>query len=216
MKTGFEFFDRFEPKAGDVWIVAAGVCQGKTTVLRNLAVGVSQQAEDSDPPLHYWDMEAAAHIRNTNFVQLGLDPGRVLFRNDPLRNNQLSSLVESMKSTQAVFIDSVQLFLLKHELDETTLMELKSFAVRMECLIVASFQLSRNTTAVANSGNLTPQHLPAAFDYASAVFVAHKPPGTSESQTIVVQACRAPRAILDPDVKQEFLRNPETGRLEPL
>lgn len=215
IKTGYEFFDRFEPKPGDVWIVASGTHQGKSAILRNLAVGISERGEDSNP-LHYWDTEAAAVIRNTHFEKLGAKRERFVFHNDPLRDGSVSNLAELLKSTRAVFIDSLQLFLLRHVIDEHALMELKSFAVRMGCLVVSSFQLSRNTTAVANSGNLTQGHLPAAFDYASAVFVAHKLPGTSESQTIVVQACRAPGAVLGPDVKQEFLCDPETGRLEPL
>lgn len=219
MKTGFEFFDRFEPKAGDVWLVASSCGQGKTTLLRNLAVGISQRAQEPPPPhfpLHYWDLEAANNVRNTNFEKLGMQPGQILFRNDPLGDNPLSGLLESMKNPSAIFIDCVQLFLMRHYLDEYALMQLKSFAVRLGCLVVASFQLPRDTAALAQSGSLTAQQLPEEFCYTNAVFVLRKETaGPSEDTTLVVQAYRSRQGMLGPNVSQRFVRDAVTGRLEP-
>lgn len=220
MLTGIEFFDALEPKPGDLWIVASGSSMGKTTVVRNLAVGLADQPECGQ--ITYWDLEQTHQTWVEKIVRMGcLVPAAFLYRNDLSLCDAyglLSQLSTVPVEARAVVIDHFDLGVLTSNVVDA-LKGLKTWLVRSGKFGLISMQLPRSVWGTMKTEgrfdpDTTPEHM---LDIADAVFVCGKTPqryvDRGEADTLRVVACKSPAGIREPHNQHAFTWDHRTGRI---
>lgn len=216
MHTGFEFFDRFDPKPGDLWLFCGQPGHGKTTILRNLAAGVTEQAAKRNETRQamYYELELAPSVAQERFKKLGrgiLPTFTNHLSTDSFGATLDSRLVSTFKSCYALFVDSAHM-LAGGRVGEHDIMALKSFAVRTECFVVATVQTKRvDTESEARLSWLLQK--PTLYDLSSGVFFVNK----TATDEFVVEAHRSYEGIL-PETQRPYVKfawNRDTGRVEP-
>jgi len=214
MKTGFKFFDEYGAKPGDLWILGSGPGMGKSTVLRNLAVGIADHLTEGD--VAYWDLERtpaswrkalekmrpdvpeALQYRNSNAWQDGYLPAHII-----------SVLNEGAGSTvQAVIVDHFNLF--THDLD-VGLKTLKTWLVRTSKFGVVGASLPRSLWRQMQIENtLDPTLLPEnLLDNGDSIFVCNK----KAPDSLRVIACKTPTTFGGLSEEVRFSWEPATGRI---
>jgi predicted ATP-dependent serine protease len=219
MKTGIEFFDRQEPKPGDLWIVASGPAMGKSTVLRNIAVGLGDHLVEGH--IAYWDVEHTPDVWRENILRMGCAvPASLSYRNEEVyHSGELVDLLTrsaASASYRAVVVDKFDLVV--PDVAEA-LPRLKIWLVRTGKFGLVSLQLRREVWGKLKSeGEINPDSLPEhMLDNADAVFTCGKTPQRAvdggAADTLRVIVCKSPTGLRDPDNHHAFLWDHQTGRL---
>jgi hypothetical protein len=232
MKIGIEFFDRQEPKAGDLWLVASGPAMGKSTVLRNLAVGIADHLDGGR--ITYWDLEHTHATWRAKIEKAGCAiPATIVYRNDsayqdgrhngeilPALNlgapHPVPSSLNEMGRVQVVVIDPFDMFT---ENCAAGLKTLKSWLVRTGRFGIVSMQLPRSVWGgLKAEGAINPDTLPEhMLNTADALFVCGKTPQQSidsgDADTLRVTVCKTPTGLRDPHNHHAFIWNHTTGRI---
>lgn len=223
MKTGISFFDTHDPKPGDLWIVASGPSMGKSTVLRNLAVGIADHLEEGH--IAYWDLEqtnqtwrakieamecdvpAAFNYRNDSAYQDGYTDGKII----PALN------IGAGSATSVVIIDHFSLFT---ETVDEALKTLKTWLVRTAKFGIVSLPFPREIWGQLKSeGRINPDSIPEhMLDHGDAVFACGMTPqravDSGEPDTLRVTVCKTPTGLRDGmSHHHAFIWDHKTGRL---
>jgi hypothetical protein len=219
MKTGIDFFDAQEPKAGDLWIVASGPGMGKSTVLRNIVVGMADRLDGGR--VSYWDLEQTPVAWRAAILRMRPDvPAALDYRNtSPWQDNE--RVVESLNNstsgvTKIVAIDHFDLF--TDDVD-TSLKQLKLWLVRTGRFGIVSMSLPRACwRQTVQWDSLDPTTLPEPIlDNGTAVFWASKASqkaidkGTPDTLRVVV--AKTPTGLRDPSHHKAFIWESQTGRI---
>ena len=222
MKTGIEFFDAQEPKPGDLWIVASGPGMGKSTVLRNLAVGLADSLDGGR--ISYWALEQTHTAWRADIKKMGSDvPASLDYRNNsPWQDKMhvIDGLNNSTSSTtKVVAIDHFDLFT-----DDTDagLKLLKLWLVRTGRFGLVSMRLPRKCwRQTASWDSLDPSTLPEPIlDNGTAVFWtsmnSHKridQGGEHAIDTLRVILAKNLTGLQDPSNHHAFIWEQSTGRM---
>lgn len=209
MKSGIEFFDRHEPKGGDLWIIGGGPASGKSTILENLAAGFALTSEISSTfcglekspsqwlktmlQINRAKSDAANCASNLKTLQR-----LVQFTNTPWVEGSFSAfLVEvHLKSQRKVlFVDYANLFIGGHPSAEH-IIAMKSTAARGDTLIIAAIQLSQALwSSLEITDNFNPQQLPSdILSYADVVFTTGR---RNEPGEFSLLECRTKDGVSD-------------------
>lgn len=225
MKIGIEFFDRHEPKPGDLWIVASGPAMGKTTVLRNLAVSLADHLGEGY--ITYWDLEHTYATWRDKIEKMGCAvPVALTYRNDSawLDGYGGDYLAEPLNhgappGTVAVVIDQFDLYARREDVD-IALKALKIWLVRTGRFGLVSMQLPRDVWGTMKAeGRLNPDALPEhMLDNGDAVFACGKTPKRAldhgDADTLRVVVCKTPTGLRDDQhTYHAFIWNHTTGRI---
>ena len=223
MKTGIDFFDMHEPKPGDLWIITSGPAMGKTTVVRNLAVGIADHLPEGR--IVYWDLEQTNHAWRSRIEAMGCNvPAALDYRNDSAYQDGYidGKIIPALNigagsTTPVVIVDHFGLF--TDNLDEA-LKTLKTWLVRTAKFGIISLKLPReNWGKLKSEGQINPDALPEyMLDYGDAVFACGKTPqqaiDSGEPDTLRVIVCKTPTGLRDGMSKHHaFIWDHKTGRL---
>ena len=219
MRTGIEFFDRQDPKPGDLWIVASGPAMGKSTVLRNIAVGLADHLQEGR--IAYWDIEHTFDVWRANILRMGCDvPAALSYRNEEVYHSgelvDLLTCTAASTTYRAIVVDKFNLVV--PDVPEA-LPRLKIWLVRTGKLGLVSVQLPRNVWGKLKSeGDINPDSLPEhLLDNGDAVFTCGKTPQRAveggAADTLRVIVCKSPTGLRDPDNRKAFIWDHKTGRL---
>jgi len=221
MRTGIEFFDNQEPKVGDLWIVAGGPAQGKTTILRNIAVGLCRNGL----PTVHWDVEHAAgpwaegiSRLDSSVRERGLEYRNVV---DVRGSTDVTCLLHENTSDRhrAVVIDSINLVAGRQSVDVVA-QQVKIYAVRRGVFMVAGAQLPVEIwRRLLAEGSVSPEVLPEwMLTTADAAFVVSKTSqralDSGAADTLRVQVCKSAAGLRDPANHRAFIWDHDTGRIE--
>ena len=219
MKTGIEFFDRQQPKPGDLWIIASGPAMGKSTVLRNIAVGLGDHLLEGQ--IAYWDVEHTPDVWRANILRMGCDvPAALSYFNEEVYHS--GELVDLLRVTaapavyRAIVVDKFNLMVpdVAHALPQ-----LKIWLVRTGKFGIVSLQLPREVWGKLKSeGEINPDSLPEhMLDNADAVFTCGMTPQRAidggSADTLCVLVCKSPTGLRGPDNHHAFVWNHQTGSL---
>ena len=219
MKTGIKFFDKQEPRPGDLWIVASGPAMGTSTVVRNIAVGLADHLPEGH--IAYWDVEHTPDVWRANILRMGCDvPAALHYRNEEVYHSgelvDLLTRTTSATSYRAVVVDKFNLVV--PDVAEA-LPRLKIWLVRTGKFGLVSLQLPREIWGKLKSeGEINPDSLPEhMLDNGDAVFTCGKTPqravdgGTPDTLRVIV--CKSPTGLRGPDNRCAFVWDHQTGRL---
>lgn len=223
MRTGIDFFDRQDPKPGDLWIVASGPAMGKTTVVRNVAVGLGDNLDEGH--IGYWDMEHTPATWKEKIERMGCDvPAALLYRNEGVYEGdehleEVLTRGAGMPTYKAVVIDHFGLMFRLREHQDDGLRRLKVWLVRTGKFGLVSVQLPREVWGkLKTEGEINPDSLPEPIlDNGDAVFTCGKTPqravegGVADTLRVIV--CKSPTGLRDPDNRHAFVWDHQTGRL---
>lgn len=220
MLTGIEFFDAQEPKPGDLWIVASGTTMGKTTVLRNLAVGLAEQPECGS--ITYWDLEQTHTAWREKIARMGCSvPAAFIYRND-LTLCDAYSLLDHLSTVpveaSAVVIDHFDLGVRTCDVVDA-LKGLKTWLVRAGKFGLISMQLPRAVWGTLKAeGHFNPAKMPEhMLEIADAVFVCGQTSplevDRGDADTLRVFVCKSPTLLHDPRLRHAFVWDHRTGRI---
>jgi len=221
MRTGIEFFDAHKPKPGDLWIVASGPGMGKSTLLRNLTVGVAEHLDEGR--ISYWDLEQTFSAWQSAIVKMGFEVSSSLdYRNNsPWQDKTqiIDSLNNSTSSTtKMVAIDHFGLFT---DDADAGLKQLKLWLVRTGRFGIVSMQLPRKCwRQTASWDSLDPSTLPEPIlDNGTAVFwtsmTSHRridQGGEREMDTLRVILAKSLTGLRNPS-HHAFIWEQDTGRI---
>jgi hypothetical protein len=181
MQIGIEFFDGQDPKPGDLWIVASGPAMGKSTVLRNIAVGIADNL--SEGRIAYWDLEQTPTVWRQRIEAMGCAvPAAFDYRNDSAYQDGYADgkIIPALNigagaSTRVVVLDHFGLFT---ENVADALKTLKTWLVRTAKFGIVSLQLPREIWGKLKAeGQINPDSLPEhMLDHGDAVLCAKLPP----------------------------------------
>jgi predicted ATP-dependent serine protease len=222
MQIGIEFFDKQEPKPGDLWLVASGPSMGKSTVLRNIAVGIADNLDGGR--ITYWDLEQTYAAWRSRIEKMGCDvPATLTYRNDSAyldghRNGEILPALNlgAPSGTAVVVIDHFDLFTETHDAGLKTL---KIWLVRTGKFGIVSMSLPREVWGnLKAEGEIHPDSLPEhMLDNADAVFACGKTPqraiDNGDADTLRVVVCKTPTGLRDPHNYHAFIWNHKTGRI---
>lgn len=225
MKIGIEFFDRQEPKPGDLWIVASGPSMGKTTVVRNIAVGLADHLDQGR--ITYWDLEQTYQSWRERIERMGCTvPAALNYRNNSAWQDGAAGaplawpLNEGAPTgTVAVVIDQFDQFADPDKKD-AALKALKIWLVRTAKFGLLGMQLPRKVWGpMKTEGRLNPDSLPEyLLDNGDAVFACGQTPQHAvehgDPDTLRVVVCKTPTGLRD-DLSNHhaFIWDHKTGRI---
>jgi hypothetical protein len=222
MQTGIHFFDAQGPRTGDLWIVAGGPAQGKTPVLRNLAVGIVRE----HVPTIFWDAQHAA----TTWRE-GIDRLAPTARSNGLgymnsvdvrgQTDVIGVLHDSVGAKHgAIVVDGLDLIAGPQGIDDLA-RSVKRYAVRRGVLMVVGAQLPLDTwRQLIVEGTITPESLPEwMMNLGDVVFAVSKPRKTGGADgtglwPLRVQVCKNHDGLCDASHHHNFLWDHVTGRIE--
>jgi hypothetical protein len=219
MQTGIDFFDAQEPKPGDLWIVASGPGMGKSTLLRNLTVGVADHLPDGR--IAYWDLEQTYSAWQSAILKMRPDvPASFDYRNSSPWQDGMP-IVEALNNgtstpTQVVAIDHFDLFT---DDPDTGLKMFKLWLVRTGRFGIVSMRLpAKCWRQTANWDSLDPSTLPEPIlDNGTAVFwtskTSQKAIDKGVADTLRVVVAKTPTGLRDPSHHHAFIWQESTGRI---
>jgi len=220
MRTGISFFDDQDPKVGDLWIVASGPAMGRSTIVRNVAVGIADNLVTGR--VAYWDLERTYATWRTRIEAMGSDVPAVLdYRNESARGTRdlLSVLDRGAQSIQHVLVVVDNFGLFTDDVVED-LKTFKNWLVRAGRMGLVGMQLPRSVWGkMKTEGDVNPDSLPEhLLDSGDAVFACGKTPqGEVESgaaDTLRVVVCKSPTGLRDPHNHRAFIWHQKTGRID--
>lgn len=193
---------------------------GKSTVVRNLAVGIADNLAGGR--VAYWDLERAPAAWRAKIEAMGADvPAALDYRNETARSEKsvLSVLDRGARSNQHVLIvvDHFGLFT-----DDVAgdLKTLKNWLVRAGRMGIVGVQLPRSIWGKMKAeGEINPDTLPEyVLDNGDAVFTCGKTPQPAIEKgipdTLRVVVCKSPTGLRDPENRRAFIWHHRTGRID--
>lgn len=192
---------------------------GRSTVLRNLAVGLADHLDGGR--ITYWDLEQTHTSWRQRIEKMGCSvPAALTYRNDDTRGLSLG-IVETLNlgappGVVAAVIDHFELFTddpaegLKH---------LKIWLVRTGKFGLVSMELPHDVWAKFKAeGEINPDTLPGhLLFYPTALFACGKTPQRAldhgDADTLRVIVCKTPTGLRDPHHHHAFIWNHKTGRI---